>query len=156
MAKKPSDTSTNCNTEVDDFFSVGDAVKVTAKTSTYHGERGKVYKKCANGSTLKIYVKLESSGIKLLNIGSLTRTSGTKSTKRTDTDKATDNLHDQTDVSILTSETHHKSISGESYAKRVLTLYEFVSDMRDKTEDTEIRYKLKEVEKMIIGLSLNE
>ena len=153
MAKKPSDTSTISSTEEEDVFSVGDAIVVSAKGSTYHGERGKIYKKCANGSVDKIYVALERSGKKMLNTTSLTRVTGTKSTKRTNKDKFS---HDRSDVSILTVETHSKSISGESYAKRVLTLYEFVSDMRDKTEDVEIKFKLKEVEKMIIGLSLNE
>ena len=52
-------------------FAVGDAVIVTAKGSTYHGEKGVVGAFCKNGKAEMIYVDLENSGRNRLSIKSI-------------------------------------------------------------------------------------
>ena len=156
MAKKQSKTPpTAQNTEEEYAFLIGEAVMVTA--GTYRGEKATVVAYCKNGSTDSYYVQCEKSGEKCLKKGSLSKLSGTKSVSKS-------MGGDSVPTKVNSPKEAHEDLSGisanttstNSYGRRVLDLYEYVSNLKDKTDDMDLKYKLREVEKMIIGLSLND
>ena len=159
MAKKQTKTPPIAgDSEGEDTFLIGDAIKVIAASSAYRGEKGFVARYCKNGSRDSFYVKLEKSGEKLLPKTSLVKVAGTKSvSKSTVAEKDANSgvlTHDTTDVDVSILSVN--SASTNTFGRRVMDLYEFVSNIRDGTDDMALKCKLKEVEKMIIGLSLNE
>ena len=135
-------------------FAVGDTVVVTSKGSSYHGQRGVVSDFCKNGSHKQIYVDLERDGNKRLNVGSIKLVeSGTKDT--TENSAPIDHVSIKSEESSGTKE--HSESTSSSFGKRVLFLYEYVKEIRESyNKDKDLSHKLKEVEKLILGLNLSK
>ena len=130
-------------------FAIGDAVQVTADGSTYFKKCGKVTRFCKNGSARRVYVKLEGLSEKMLSTNSLTKMKGPEPVEKST---------DSTGVpSTIMKDSKDSVASAESaFGRRVLTLFEYVSHMKSEyNEDKELSAKLYEIEKMIIGLSLD-
>ena len=130
---------------------LGDRVSVTGKNATHHGDKGVVVAFCKNESKINVFVELEKNGRTRIGVHNLTYDEvSTKSTDNTETQSVP-----ASDISFKSSATSTKSGINKDYGIRVLSIYEYVSDLKDNYhEDKELFYKLKEVEKMILALTL--
>ena len=142
-------------------FAIGDMVVVVAKKSSYHGDRGKVSKFCKNGSHKQIYVHFEEAGENRVFVSSLAKVvkKSTSSTEEAGVPVKHVTLKEKsTDSTCHDSEgsNEHSRTTSSSYGKRVLFLFEYVQNIQEQYKhDRELSFKLKEVEKLILGLNLN-
>ena len=128
-------------------FAIGDAVEVTNAKSTYHKKSGKISSFCKNGSDDFVYVDLEGDKIRRLATFSLTRKEGPEP------------VGNSTDSTGVPSTIMKDSVGStdSSFGRRVLTIFEYVEHMKKEYKhDDELCAKLFEIEKMILGLTLNE
>ena len=161
-------------------FAIGDNIVVTAPKSTYHGRRGEVVDFCKNGSHKFLYVELDGEKKSTrLAVQSLSGVHDVESVPKkhvieTDVLKSvpvrTPSIKGVEPVSFSTlspmsevatavsgAGARSRSTRGSQYNQRVLNLYEYVSTLREEhRENQNLAIKLKEIEKMIVGLSLSD
>ena len=127
-------------------FAIGDFVEVVAPKSTYLGKNGTISGFCKNPDAKQIYVQLDGETEVRLNKGSLKKVEGP------------DSVHSRTDSTGVPShvmkDSTHTHDSG--YGRRVMTLFEYVGEIKKEySTDKNLTDKLYEIEKMIMGLSLD-
>ena len=143
---------------------------VTSKGSTHHGKKGKIDSFCKNGSNREINVKFDNGDSTRLRITSITMVPPTAASPAFGTTvidvtgvqsvpaevdvrrHSTDRSMRSATGTIRTSET-----SGTSYREKVLELWEYVGRIREQNSDNgDLNQQLKEVEKTILGLNLDD
>ena len=144
---------------------MGDEVVVTCDGSAYHGRQGKISSFCLNGSHKQIYVDFaDGRNPRKLNTSSLALRRNARAPRTEDSVILPREVHvpasreTSSPASVAMSHnTTRTAATGSTYRDRVLTLYEFVGDLRDEySEDSTLKFKLREVEKMILGLNLED
>ena len=120
-------------------FAVGDHIIVAGKGSTYFGKKGVVAKFCENGSHQSLYVRLAGEKKdRCLRVKSIASA--------------------KPDVEIPTGCTqsdNESATSTESRGRRVLTLYEYLEDLKSEyKDDEELCNKLKEVIKLVLAINI--
>ena len=146
MAKKSTTNSSTHSTDTPHTtvkrvggFAVGDTIVVDAKGSTYFGKKGVVAKFCENGSHQSLYVRLAGEKKdRCLRVKSIASA--------------------KPDVEIPTGCTqsdNESATSTESRGRRVLTLYEYLEDLKSEyKDDEELCNKLKEVIKLVLAINI--
>ena len=120
-------------------FAVGDHIIVAGKGSTYFGKKGVVQKFCDNGSRVSLHVKLDGD--------KKTHCLRTKSLEHATPDVEFSTGSTQSDVESLATDT--------SRGRRVLTLYEFLEDLKAEYKENKDLYdKLNEVIKLVLAINV--